>query len=108
MSCQELTAMTPAQVGDMDKADIITEIFESVTRTETTLVQESGNNVELTEIVTDAYEVLLGSRLVEWTYYGIGEVDEVTVTNRDDEGATTGGYTIKHYRDGRQPTMSTF
>ena len=100
--------MTPAQVEQMTKADIIIEIFEDVTRTTASLTQENGENKLLEEMTTDAYEVLLGSRTVDWTYYGTGEVDEVTVTNKDSEGQTIGGYIVKHYTDGRQPTFSVF
>lgn len=108
MSCKELVAMTPAEVDAMTKADIIAEIFEDVTRSDAALTQEGGENIQLTETTTDAYEVLLGSRVVDWTYYGTSEVDEVTVTNKDDEGEIIDGYIVKHYKDTKQPTLTTF
>lgn len=102
-----LSGKTAIELDAMSKADIITSIFEDVTRITTELTEdENGEDLLLEETTTDAYETLLGSKTTEWTYYLTGEVDEVTVTERDSERETIDSYVIKHYLDGRQPILS--
>ena len=98
MTIEDLTTLSPAQLNKMLKADIIAEILDGVTRSSATLDQDDkGNAVRMEETTTDAYGKLLGTRIVEWTYYPGGEVDEITVT--DDKERVV----VKHYTDGKQP-----
>jgi hypothetical protein len=101
--------MEPSQVEAMGFEAVIESLFENVVRCTSNLSQTSCGECEcLSEETTDAYNVPLSGRSIEWTYYTAGPVDEITITNKDDGGNPTGGYVVKHYTDGKQPTMTTF
>lgn len=45
-------------------------------------------------------------RTTNWTYYPTGEVDTITVKRYDATKTLIGTKIIKHYTDGRQPTVT--
>jgi hypothetical protein len=47
-----------------------------------------------------------GKRTTAWTYYPTGEVDEITISNYDALDGLLKRKIIKHYRDGKQPTVT--
>jgi len=106
MMC-ELATKTPAELNAMNKADIIAKILEDVTRSTTDLEQdEHGNAIRQEETITDAYGTLLGTKQTVWTYYGSGEVNVITVQEFDAKHKFLSGYTVKHYKDEKQPTLT--
>lgn len=46
-----------------------------------------------------------GKRALNWTYYPTGEVDEITISEFDASNALLKRKVIKHYTDGKQPTV---
>ena len=48
----------------------------------------------------------VGKRVVTWSYYATGEVDVITIKNYDGINNLLRTKAIKHYRDGRQPTVT--
>jgi hypothetical protein len=92
----------------MTKADIIAAILEGVTRHRREMEHDDqGNAVRMEETITDAYGELLGTRQGVWTYYNTGEVNVITMQEFDADHKLTGGYAVKHFRDGRQPILTT-
>lgn len=49
---------------------------------------------------------LISKRTETTTYYPSGEINMVTQKRFDKEGKFLGGRNIKHYKDGRQPTIT--
>ena len=48
----------------------------------------------------------VNKRVVTWTYYATGEVDVITIKQYDSNDALIRTKAIKHYKDGRQPTVT--
>ena len=48
----------------------------------------------------------VNKRIVTWTYYATGEVDTITIKVYDGSNALLRTKAIKHYTDGRQPTVT--
>jgi hypothetical protein len=44
-----------------------------------------------------------GGKVISWSYYPTGEVDEITISLRDATDKETARKVIKHFVDGRQP-----
>lgn len=102
----KLDQMTPDQLNAMTKADLIAGILQDVRKSSSSLTHDAKGNVILQqETITDAYDTLLGTVTMEPTYYEGGEVDLITITQKDAEGKVTGGHRIKHYVDGREPEL---
>lgn len=99
MTAEDLTTLSPAQLDKMSKADIIAKILDGVTHTTSTLIEEDSKlgPIRKEETTTDAYGKLLGTRIIEYTYYLTGEVDEITVEEGEER------LVVKHFTDGRQP-----
>jgi len=91
-----LSEKSPAELGAMTKAQLIAAALDGVTHT--TAVNEYEGDVLIGQVQTtkNAYEVLVGTLTMEFTYYPTGEVDVITITLRDDEGEITETYDIKH------------
>jgi hypothetical protein len=59
-----------------------------------------------TEETRDLDEILVGKRIDEYTYYSTGEIDIIIQKKYDSQNELIGsGKEIKHYLDGRQPTV---
>ena len=54
----------------------------------------------------DALGMKLGSRLISNSYYATGEVDVIKIETLDASDTVVRTKTIKHYKDGRQPTVT--
>jgi len=48
----------------------------------------------------------VNKRVVNWTYYATGEVDVITIKTYDGSNNLLRTKTVKHYTDGRQPTVT--
>ena len=48
----------------------------------------------------------VNKRKVNWTYYATGEVDVITIKTYDGSNNLLMTKTVKHYTDGRQPTVT--
>ena len=48
----------------------------------------------------------VNKRKVNWTYYATGEVDVITIKTYDGANNLLRTKAIKHYKDGRQPTVT--
>ena len=94
--------LTLAELNKMTKANIIAAILEDQTYSDVNLVKdEHGNNVKMTEVVRNAYGVVVGGKTVRWTYYDPkeGTVNEIITNDGKVED------TVKHTLDGKQPTL---
>ena len=47
----------------------------------------------------------VGGRVTTWTYFPTGEVDTITISERNAADKETAKRVIKHFTDGRQPTV---
>lgn len=113
--------LTPAQLRAMTRAQIrtaITDAVSAMTKREMIIwliradaveddpidTYENGQIVRRVEITRDPEtgERMRG-RVKTWTYYPSGEVDVITISNRDAADGEVSKKRIKHYRDGRQP-----
>lgn len=102
----KLDQMTPDQLNAMTKADLIAGILQDVRNaTAANEYDAKGNLTSQVQTITDAYDSLIGTVTMEPTYYASGELNTITVTERDSDGKVSGGYQVKHYRDGRQPEL---
>jgi hypothetical protein len=48
---------------------------------------------------------MTGGRVITWSYYPTGEVDEITIGQRDEMNAEISRKVIKHFTTGEQPTV---
>ena len=64
-----------------------------------------GSTKKWTEEVRDSHGVLLGKRVDNYTYYKDGEINEVDQKIYNSKDALTDNKTVKHYTDGKQPTV---
>ena len=48
---------------------------------------------------------LISTRVITWSYYDTGEVDEITTIETDAKGKETLRRTVKHFLDGTQPEV---
>jgi hypothetical protein len=48
----------------------------------------------------------VGKRVTTWTYYPTGEVDVIAIKTYNGKNALLKTKAIKHYRDGKQPTVT--
>lgn len=48
----------------------------------------------------------VAAQVVTHTYYPTGEIDTIVISTRDASNVEIARKTIKHYRDGSQPTVS--
>lgn len=107
MALSDLQGVTPASLNGMTKAAIIASILEGQTTTEVVRTPApNGDNGTLVETTKNfASGAVIGSRETSWNYYVAGEVNEVLVIEKGAAGKETKRRTIKHYKDGRQPTL---
>ena len=64
-----------------------------------------GNRSKWTEETKDSKGVLISKRVDEYTYYSTGEVDIITLKVFDSALKLISAREIKHYLNGRQPTV---
>lgn len=80
----------------------LVEVQEELLRT----YRADGQVVRQLERRTDVLGAKTGSRETTWTYYPTGEVDTITVVERDAADAATRTRTVRHFLDGRQPVLT--
>ncbi len=113
----QLQAATKAQIitaidnklAAMTKKQIIEFIFDPVDRfqdTPTWTYRADGQPLIMIEVTRDALAAKLGSKRVTWTYYVSGEIDTIVISTLDPADVVTKTKTIKHYKAGRQPTVT--
>ena len=78
----------------MDDEPIRTYREDGQITSETIVTKDTGTNLQVNK------------REVTWSYYPTGEVDEIIIQNYDSNNALIKNKTVKHYIDGRQPTMT--
>jgi hypothetical protein len=61
---------------------------------------------ESTTLVDTETYLQVNKREVTWSYYPTGEVDVITIKQYDSNDALIRTKAIKHYIDGRQPTVT--
>jgi predicted double-glycine peptidase len=60
-----------------------------------------------TTITVDAEtNTQVNKRVVTWSYYATGEVNVITIKQYDSNNVLLHTKAIKHYKDGRQPTVT--
>ena len=119
LTLAQLRAATKAQIitaivnrlQDMTKRQIIIWLLDEVDRITDNPVRvhrPDGQIESQTDVERDTETgAKTGSRVVTWTYYPTGEVDEITITNKDAADKTIGKpKVIKHFTDGRQPEVT--
>ncbi len=105
--------MNTLTLAEFDKfksiIDIRLALFGDDTYTETTasIGDERGQLRQVTvtkNLLTDA---VVETQTTEWTYYESGDVDEITTSKVDkDDKSLDKAQVVKHYLDGKQPTVS--
>lgn len=110
MGLSDLTSKTRAELNEMTKDQLIAAIMEGETYIEFMReVTQSGDLKRLEEVTRDVFSGdMLGSRIISWSYYDGGEVDEIGTQHLSAGGKETERQEIKHFLDGRQPQMSTY
>ena len=61
---------------------------------------------ESTTLVDTETNLRVNKRETTWTYYATGEVNLITIKQYDANNALLHTKAIKHYKDGRQPTVT--
>jgi len=92
--------------GKMSKRDLIIAVVGSDKVTDAPVIKRRKDNQIESQLETERdieTGAVLGSRLITWTYYETGEVDEIATIAMDAAGKETSRRIIKHYTDGRQP-----
>ena len=90
-------------------ADIRTALFADNTYTELTESTDGAHGqvkrVTVTKnLLTDE---VVETQTVDWSYYGTGDVNEITTSKTDKADKPVGkAQVVKHFTDGTQPTVS--
>jgi len=118
--------VTLAQLRSMTKAQIISRLSTWLTKnmTKRQLIlwlmdievmddepirtyREDGQITSETTVTKDTETNLqVSKREVSWTYYATGEVNVITIKQYDGVNNLLRTKAIKHYKDGRQPTVT--
>lgn len=78
----------------MDDEPIRTYRADGQIESETTVTRDTGTNMQVNK------------REMTWTYYPTNEVNVITIKQYDGNNALLHTKAIKHYKDGRQPTVT--
>lgn len=78
----------------MDDEPVRTYREDGQITSETTVTKDTETNLQVSK------------REVSWTYYATGEVNEITIKVYDGSNNLIRTKVIKHYTDGRQPTVT--
>lgn len=78
----------------MDDAPVRTYRADGQITSETTVTKDTETNLQVSK------------RAVTWTYYATGEVNLITIKQYDSNDVLLHTKAIKHYKDGRQPTVT--
>ena len=78
----------------MDDEPIRTYREDGQITSETTVTKDTETNLQVNK------------REASWTYYATGEVNVITIKQYDSNNVLLHAKAIKHYKDGRQPTVT--
>jgi hypothetical protein len=78
----------------MDMPPIRTYRADGQIASETIVTKDTGTNLQVNK------------REATWTYYATGEVNVITIKQYDANNVLLHTKAIKHYKDGRQPTVT--
>jgi hypothetical protein len=78
----------------MDDEPIRTYRADGQIASETIVTKDTGTNLQVNK------------REATWTYYATGEVNVITIKQYDANNVLLHTKAIKHYKDGRQPTVT--
>lgn len=99
---QTVTQLKTAATAGLTKRDllIIANGSDTISTDPVRTYRKDGQIASQVEVVKDVEtNTVILTKTITWTYYPTGEVDEITIT---ENGKTK---VIKHYIDGRQPTI---
>ena len=116
------TTLTLAEMRNASKASILQNINVNNSKQDLVAHLAATDHVQdratvthddqhrITRRVEVRRDVLTGDRtsgtVATYSYYPTGEIDTITVSQRDAANQETARRTIKHYTDGRQPTTT--
>ena len=113
LTLEQMKAATVAQImadvaAQNDKAAIVSELLGTDRTSDVAVTYDDQKRiVKRVETERDLLTGdVLGGRVTTHSYYKSGEIQDIVVSERDAKDAETGGHTIKHFTDGRQPTVS--
>lgn len=100
MSLKELIDARPDIVAAIKAGEDEIRIATQVTKNKDGLISS------WVEESRDLDGVLMGRRTDEYTYYESGEIDIIIQSIYDGEGTLLAKKEVKHFTDGRQPTVT--
>lgn len=108
---QIITTIANYLTNNFTKRQILVWLFNNVTIVPAVPVRTFNSDGQIaSELdIDDDLETgtQTGGRQTNWTYYPTGEVDTITVKTLDAANNVIAIQVIKHYTDGRQPTVTT-
>ena len=118
VTLEQLRALTKAQIinrlstwltNHFTKRQLILWLMDiEVMDDEPVRTYRADGQISSETIVTKDTETNLqvNKRVVTWTYYATGEVNVITIKQYDANNVLLHTKAIKHYKDGRQPTVT--
>jgi hypothetical protein len=108
MQKQTVTQLKTALTADMTKRDLLIIANSGSDKLSEMVSTYDKNGLEIkTETVKDVEtNVVISTKVITYTLYPKGEVDEITIVETDSKGAEVKRKVIKHYIDGKQPTVT--
>ena len=105
---QTVTQLKTALTADMTKRDLlIIANGGSDKLSEMASTYDKNGLVIKTETIRDVEtNAIISTNVITYTLYPKGEVDEITIIVKDGSGKEISRKVIKHYIDGKQPTVT--
>ena len=115
LTLEQMKAATVGQimadvVAQNDKRSIVSELLgtDRISDRPVITYDEKQRIVKRVETERDLLSGdVLGSVVTTHTYYKTGEIEDITISQRDAKDKEIGGRTIKHFTDGRVPQVET-
>ena len=115
VTIEQLRAFTKTQLinklstwltANFTKRQLILWLMGIDSSSETVSTYSNGLEIK-TETTRDVEtNAVINTKIITYTLYPTGEVDEITIVNKDGSGVEINRKVIKHYTDGRQPTVT--
>lgn len=104
---QTVTQLKTALTADMTKRDLLIIANGGSDKLSEMVSTYDKNGYEIkTETVRDVEtNAVISTKTITYTLYPKGEVDEITIVEKDGSGKEISRKVIKHYTDGRQPEL---
>ena len=108
---KQVATNVKAQIDKMSKTELVELVLGTLTVSDTPVCvyrKEDGQIESQVEVFRDAETgARVGGCITTWTYYEkSGCVDEITISQRDAGDREIERRVIKHFEDGRQPTVT--